>query len=130
MANIDRYLRSGHRSRGHQGHALLEAAYMSIDYRQVDDALEKLGEAMKSFGWHLLHRRFDGSESRRCWRHWVGVAAQVRVQAYDLVAGGPLAHTSTEQALLNELEELYVDITSARRAEIGCTQGSSSRSYV
>jgi hypothetical protein len=91
---------------------------LSIDSRQVDDALTKLGDAMRSFGWDLLDKRFDGCEPRRCWRHWVGVAAQVRVQAFDLVAFGPLADTSTEQALLNELEELYVEITNTRRDEI------------
>jgi hypothetical protein len=118
MPNVDRYLPDGHPLIGHPGHALLYDAYLSIDVRRVDDALAKLGDAMRSFGWDLLPRRFDECEPRRCWRHWVGLAAQVRVQTFDYVACGPLAHTTTDQALLNELEELYVEATNARRAEI------------
>jgi hypothetical protein len=108
----------GHPLEDHLGHKLLERAFMAVDVRQTDDAVQALGDAMRSFGWDTENRPYDRSPARRCWRAWLGVAARVRVRSYDYMERGPLAYSTDEQELLNELEELYVDVCDARRDEI------------
>ena len=119
MVHIVRSLPDGHQLANHLGHDLLERAYMSIDWGQTEDAFAQLRDAMMAFGWDSYGKRLDGSESRRCWRAWVGMAARDRVRSLDQIEDGPYADTTTEQAVLNDLEELYFEIKYARLREIG-----------
>lgn len=111
-------LPSGDPQRTRAGNDSLVRAYQAIYQNQVERALVHLHNAMAQFGWDTFGGPVSTSYPCRCWRAWVGMHARHRVRAYDLIENGTFAYTTTEEAMLRDLEHLCYEIMDARCEEI------------